>query len=75
MRDGCRWVRTANGQAFARTMGIKEPPMSLEESVRGVLEQVCLAVLSATPTDIIDFKHDFKSISKLEIAALLSDRC
>jgi len=35
------WVKTANGQAFADAIGYEEPPMSLEESVSGVLNQVC----------------------------------
>lgn len=35
-----RWVKTQNGQAFADSVGVKEPPMSLEESVEGVLGQV-----------------------------------
>ena len=36
-----RWVKTANGQAFADSIGVAEPPMSVEESARGVLAQVC----------------------------------
>lgn len=36
-----RWVKTNNGQAFADSVGVKEPPMSLEESVSGVMRQVC----------------------------------
>lgn len=59
-------MQTANGQAFADAIGIKQPPMTLEESVRGVLEQVCLTVLSAILSDILDFTHEFKNISKLE---------
>ncbi|THV50332.1 hypothetical protein BGAL_0155g00190 [Botrytis galanthina] len=35
------WVKTDNGQAFADSLGVKEPPMSLEESVSGVMRQVC----------------------------------
>ena len=35
-----RWVKTANGQAFADSIGVNEPPMTVEESAKGVLEQV-----------------------------------
>jgi hypothetical protein len=38
--DGSRWVRTANGQNFADSIGVPEPPMTLEQSVSGVLAQV-----------------------------------
>ncbi|TVY30210.1 Norsolorinic acid ketoreductase [Lachnellula hyalina] len=34
------WVKTGNGQAFADAVGVKEPPMSLNDSVKGVLKQV-----------------------------------
>ncbi|TGO50090.1 hypothetical protein BCON_0192g00170 [Botryotinia convoluta] len=34
------WVKTDNGQAFADSLGVKEPPMSLEESVSGVMRQM-----------------------------------
>ncbi|TGO83935.1 hypothetical protein BPOR_0572g00050 [Botrytis porri] len=33
------WVKTDNGQAFADSLGVKEPPMNLEESVGGVMRQ------------------------------------
>lgn len=36
-----RWVKTTNGQNFADSIGVESPPMSLEESVAGVLKQVC----------------------------------
>jgi len=36
-----RWVKTANGQNFADSIGVAEPPLELEESVQGVLNQVC----------------------------------
>ncbi|TVY16473.1 Norsolorinic acid ketoreductase [Lachnellula arida] len=42
------WVKTANGQAFADAVGIKEPPMSLEDSVKGVLKQIDTASKSTT---------------------------
>lgn len=35
-----RWVKTTNGQNFADGVGVKEPPMSLEESLNGVIKQV-----------------------------------
>ncbi|KAK0119660.1 hypothetical protein ONS95_011097 [Cadophora gregata] len=34
------WVKTANGQAFADSMGVSEPPMTVEASAQGVLEQI-----------------------------------
>jgi hypothetical protein len=37
-----RWVKTGNGQNFAEAVGVKEPPMTVEQSVNGVLAQVCL---------------------------------
>lgn len=36
-----RWVKTGNGQNFADAVGAKEPPMTIEQSVKGVLAQVC----------------------------------
>lgn len=36
----CRWVKTANGQAFADSIGVAQPPLSVEESAKGVLAQV-----------------------------------
>jgi norsolorinic acid ketoreductase len=41
-------VKTENGQNFAGSIGVKEPPMSLEESVKGVLEQIDSATTSGT---------------------------
>ena len=38
---GDRWVKTANGQNFADSIGVLEPPMTLEQSVSDVLAQVC----------------------------------
>ena len=38
-----RWVKTENGQNFADSIGVEEPPMSLEESANGVLQQVILS--------------------------------
>jgi hypothetical protein len=42
--DVIRWVKTENGQIFADAIGVQEPPMSLEESVSGVLKQVSCPV-------------------------------
>ena len=33
-------MKTSNGQAFADSIGGEEPPMTVEESAKGVLEQV-----------------------------------
>ena len=35
-------MKTGNGQNFADAVGAKEPPMTIEQSVNGVLVQVCL---------------------------------
>lgn len=35
------WVRTENGQNFADAVGVDMPPMSVEQSVEGILKQVC----------------------------------
>lgn len=35
------WVKTDMGQGFADAVGYKEPPMGIEECVKGLLEQVC----------------------------------
>ena len=37
---GCRWVKTDNGQLFADAIGFEAPPMTLDDSVNGVLKQV-----------------------------------
>ncbi|KAM3072347.1 hypothetical protein ACMFMG_009156 [Clarireedia jacksonii] len=42
------WVKTDNGQAFADSVGIAEPPMSIEESVHGLLAQIDAATKSTT---------------------------
>ncbi|CAG9949948.1 unnamed protein product [Clonostachys rosea f. rosea IK726] len=34
------WVKTGMGQALADTVGFPEPPMTIEDSSRGVLEQI-----------------------------------
>lgn len=34
-------MKTGNGQMFADSIGVAEPPMNVEDSVRGVLAQVC----------------------------------
>jgi xanthine dehydrogenase molybdopterin-binding subunit B len=42
---GNRWVKTANGQNFADSIGVAEPPMTLEQSVNGVLAQACVSFI------------------------------
>jgi norsolorinic acid ketoreductase len=39
------WVKTANGQNFADSIGVAEPPMTLEQSVNGVLAQACVSFI------------------------------
>lgn len=34
------WVKTENGQCFADSVNVDAPPMEVEESARGVMEQV-----------------------------------
>lgn len=34
------WVQTANGQAFADAIGVQAPPMTVEQSVGGILNLV-----------------------------------
>jgi len=35
-----RWVKTNMGQSLADAVGVKEPPMAVEDSARHVLAQV-----------------------------------
>ncbi|KAB8298027.1 hypothetical protein EYC80_001799 [Monilinia laxa] len=42
------WIKTQNGQTFADSVGVEEPPMSLEESVEGVLGQIDTATRETT---------------------------
>ena len=50
-----RWVKTENGQKFADSIGVKEPPLSLEESVNGVLEQVDSATKETTSGTFVSY--------------------
>ncbi|KAK4228536.1 Norsolorinic acid ketoreductase [Podospora fimiseda] len=34
------WVKTAMGQGLADAVGVKEPPLTTEESAKGILEQI-----------------------------------
>ena len=34
------WVKTALGQALADSVGVKEPPMTVEDSVTGCLARI-----------------------------------
>ena len=38
------WVKTANGQAFADSIGVEEPPMGLDVAVDGIVAQVSFLV-------------------------------
>ncbi|KAG4024991.1 hypothetical protein MFRU_075g00130 [Monilinia fructicola] len=49
------WVKTQNGQAFADSVGVKEPPMSLEESVEGVLGQIDTATRETTSGKFVSY--------------------
>lgn len=40
MLTGSSWVKTGNGQNFADAVGVSEPPMSLDDSVSGVLSVI-----------------------------------
>ncbi|TGO31663.1 hypothetical protein BHYA_0451g00050 [Botrytis hyacinthi] len=52
------WVKTDNGQAFADSLGVKEPPMSLEESVSGVIRQIDIASRETTSGCFVSWKGD-----------------
>ncbi|KAF7886108.1 hypothetical protein EAF00_010211 [Botryotinia globosa] len=52
------WVKTDNGQAFADSLGVKEPPMSLEESVSGVMRQIDIASRETTSGCFVSWKGD-----------------
>ena len=43
------WVRTDMGQGFADAVGIKQPPLALEESVEKLLVQVSWGSVSLLP--------------------------
>ncbi|PVH76782.1 NAD(P)-binding protein [Cadophora sp. DSE1049] len=49
------WVKTANGQAFADSMGVTEPPMTVEESAKGVLEQIDNATKATTSGSFLSY--------------------
>ena len=36
-----RWVQTGMGQALADVVGFAQPPMTIEQSSKAVLERVC----------------------------------
>lgn len=40
----CRWVKTDMGQDLADELGAPEPPVSVEESIEGVVKQVCFSM-------------------------------
>ncbi|KAH6723066.1 hypothetical protein BKA61DRAFT_638119 [Leptodontidium sp. MPI-SDFR-AT-0119] len=49
------WVKTANGQAFADSIGVAEPPMSVEEGARGVLAQIDNATKETTSGSFVSY--------------------
>ncbi|TVY46924.1 Norsolorinic acid ketoreductase [Lachnellula occidentalis] len=49
------WVKTSNGQAFADAVGVKEPPMDLEDSVKGVLQQIDAASKTTTSGTFVSY--------------------
>ncbi len=49
-------MKTSNGQAFADSIGVPEPPMTLEQSVNGVLEQIDRASKTTTSGSFVS--HD-----------------
>ncbi|KAE9371316.1 NAD(P)-binding protein [Stipitochalara longipes BDJ] len=49
------WVKTANGQNFADSIGVAEPPMTLEQSVDGVLAQIDGATKETTSGSFVSF--------------------
>ncbi|RAL61056.1 hypothetical protein DID88_010397 [Monilinia fructigena] len=49
------WVKTQNGQAFADSVGVEEPPLSLEESVEGVLGQIDIATRETTSGKFVSY--------------------
>ncbi|KAH8792758.1 hypothetical protein F5882DRAFT_487057 [Hyaloscypha sp. PMI_1271] len=49
------WVKTANGQSFADSIGVEEPPMTLEQSVTGVLAQIDGATKATTSGSFVSF--------------------
>lgn len=49
------WVKTSNGQAFADSIGVEEPPMTVEESAKGVLEQIDNATKATTSGSFLSY--------------------
>lgn len=49
------WVKTENGQNFADSVGVESPPMSLEESVDGILKQIDTATRSTTSGTFVSY--------------------
>ncbi|KAI9052852.1 hypothetical protein LZ554_003125 [Drepanopeziza brunnea f. sp. 'monogermtubi'] len=49
------WVRTGNGQVFADSVGVLEPPMGVEESARGVMEQIDKATKKTTSGSFVSY--------------------
>ncbi|KUJ16513.1 NAD(P)-binding protein [Mollisia scopiformis] len=49
------WVKTENGQNFADAIGVKEPPMTMEESVEGILKQIDNATKQTTSGSFVSY--------------------
>ncbi|KAG9237799.1 hypothetical protein BJ875DRAFT_452828 [Amylocarpus encephaloides] len=49
------WVKTDNGQTFADAVGAREPPMTLERSVEGVLKQIDGATKEGTSGGFVSY--------------------
>ncbi|ESZ89520.1 hypothetical protein SBOR_10097 [Sclerotinia borealis F-4128] len=52
------WVKTHNGQFFADSVGVKEPPMSLEDSVDGILRQIDNSTRETTSGSFVSWNGD-----------------
>ncbi|KAF7869912.1 hypothetical protein EAF04_004696 [Stromatinia cepivora] len=52
------WVKTQMGQAFADSVGVKEPPLSVEESVDGVLKQIDTATRETKSGSFVSWNGD-----------------
>ncbi|QSZ34373.1 hypothetical protein DSL72_005965 [Monilinia vaccinii-corymbosi] len=50
-----RWVKTNNGQAFADSVGVEEPPIGLDESVEGVLRQIDTATRETSSGSFVSY--------------------
>lgn len=65
------WVKTGNGQAFADAVGVAEPPMSIEDSVDGVLKQVCYSFAMLPCLEATDKLH----FTRIYVDFSFADQC